>query len=195
MSQIMDVAFSGYNWITAGYTQDLRLQPDTVNAGCPEWLIGVGRIEGNGVENLTQEVLQFGPSSWGFVDDDLSPLPLQYRRVREGIERFFITDINNPAASNKAQSEIVIMWDAWSNNFNTSWVDGTTTVPDKAIMRFNHVPGGCNVLYMDGHVEFVRYKAKYPVTIVDAPPGWVWPDPLPLGCMTDWYINWLGGMG
>ena len=23
---------------------------------------------------------------------------------------------------------------------------------------FNHVPGGCNVLYMDGHVEFVKYN-------------------------------------
>ncbi|MCA1902739.1 MAG: hypothetical protein LDL53_11065 [Candidatus Hydrogenedens sp.] len=22
---------------------------------------------------------------------------------------------------------------------------------------FNHIPGGCNVLYMDGHVEFIRY--------------------------------------
>ncbi|MEA3365656.1 MAG: prepilin-type N-terminal cleavage/methylation domain-containing protein, partial [Candidatus Hydrogenedentes bacterium] len=32
-------------------------------------------------------------------------------RLREGIERFFITDINNPAASNLAQSEIVIMND------------------------------------------------------------------------------------
>ena len=23
---------------------------------------------------------------------------------------------------------------------------------------FNHVPGGSNVLYMDGHVEFMRYE-------------------------------------
>ncbi len=22
---------------------------------------------------------------------------------------------------------------------------------------FNHVPGGCNVLFMDGHVAFIRY--------------------------------------
>ena len=32
-------------------------------------------------------------------------------RLREGIERFLITDINNPAASTQAQSEIVVMWD------------------------------------------------------------------------------------
>ena len=28
---------------------------------------------------------------------------------------------------------------------------------DKATSQsFNHVPGGCNVLYMDGHVEFLE---------------------------------------
>jgi prepilin-type processing-associated H-X9-DG protein len=33
------------------------------------------------------------------------------------------------------------------------------------IGSFNHIPGGCNVLYMDGHVEFIRYeqKGKFPV--------------------------------
>ena len=25
---------------------------------------------------------------------------------------------------------------------------------------FCHVPGGCNVLYLDGHVEFVRYPSQ-----------------------------------
>ena len=28
--------------------------------------------------------------------------------------------------------------------------------------EFPHVPGGSNVLYMDGHVEFVRYPTKWP---------------------------------
>jgi len=65
-------------------------------------------------------------------------------RLREGIERFLITDINNPASSAVAQSEIAIMWDNL----------GTTAA------QFNHVPGGSNMLYMDGHVEFVRYKEE-----------------------------------
>ena len=64
-------------------------------------------------------------------------------RYREGIERFFITDINNPAASSKAQTELAVMWDELS-----------TRTKD-----FNHIPGGCNVLYMDGHVEFMRYPS------------------------------------
>jgi len=69
-------------------------------------------------------------------------------RLREGIERFFITDINNPAASAMAQSEVVVMFDQMSG----------------AVDEFNHVPGGCNVLYMDGHVEFIRYPGEFPLT-------------------------------
>ncbi len=63
-------------------------------------------------------------------------------RLREGIERFLITDINNPAANSKAQSSIPIMFDKVA-----------TTASD-----FNHIPGGSNVLYLDGHVEFIRYQ-------------------------------------
>jgi prepilin-type N-terminal cleavage/methylation domain-containing protein/prepilin-type processing-associated H-X9-DG protein len=70
-------------------------------------------------------------------------------RLREGIERFMITDINNPAGSAKAQSEIFVMWD----DFN----------PDN-IEFMNHIPGGCNVLYMDGHASFVRYPGTSPVS-------------------------------
>jgi prepilin-type processing-associated H-X9-DG protein len=28
---------------------------------------------------------------------------------------------------------------------------------------FNHLPGGANVLYMDGHVEWVKYPGPFPV--------------------------------
>lgn len=64
-------------------------------------------------------------------------------RLREGIERFLITDINNPAATAKAQSEIPIMID----------IIGTGA----GVPYFNHIPGGCNSLYLDGHVSFVKY--------------------------------------
>jgi prepilin-type N-terminal cleavage/methylation domain-containing protein/prepilin-type processing-associated H-X9-DG protein len=73
----------------------------------------------------------------------------QIRRLREGIERFFISDINNPAASAKAQSEIWIFWD-----------DVSAAIPD----MMNHIPGGCNVLYMDGHVEFLKYGTETPLS-------------------------------
>ncbi len=32
------------------------------------------------------------------------------------------------------------------------------------VQWFNHIPGGCNVLYMDGHVEFIRYPDGWPVS-------------------------------
>jgi prepilin-type N-terminal cleavage/methylation domain-containing protein/prepilin-type processing-associated H-X9-DG protein len=90
----------------------------------------------------------------GWKEDDGSDLPATYRRLREGIERFFITDINNPAASSKAQSELPVMWDAWgANDSNTG--PGVLAV-------FNHIPGGGNALFMDGHVEYIRYPAKMP---------------------------------
>ncbi|MFP4172971.1 MAG: prepilin-type N-terminal cleavage/methylation domain-containing protein, partial [Candidatus Hydrogenedentota bacterium] len=49
-----------------------------------------------------------------FLDDDGSPLRDSYPQLRDGIERFFITDINNPAAGAEAQSSIAVMWDAWA---------------------------------------------------------------------------------
>ncbi|HDP35128.1 MAG TPA: DUF1559 domain-containing protein [Candidatus Hydrogenedentes bacterium] len=80
-------------------------------------------------------------------------------RLREGIERFFITDINNPGASALAQSNIAVSWDTFGNPEYAADTAGVEV--------FNHVPGGCNVLYMDGHVEFVRYPGRFP--IVDDP--------------------------
>lgn len=69
-------------------------------------------------------------------------------RLREGIERFLITDINNPAASAEAQSTVPIVWDHVTTN----------------VIDFAHVPGGANVLYLDGHVSFVRYPGdRFPV--------------------------------
>ena len=84
-------------------------------------------------------------------------------RLREGVERFAITDINNPAASAAAQSRIMVMWDvvAYGSTRGTQWAAGGPA-------KFNHVPGGANVLFMDGHVEFHRYMSP--------PAGYVPPD-------------------
>lgn len=76
--------------------------------------------------------------------------------LRAGIERFLITDINNPAASAQAQSDIPTMWDTYGSSEFTDNLAGTAA--------FNHIPGGCNVLYMDGHVAYVRYPDVFPIT-------------------------------
>jgi prepilin-type N-terminal cleavage/methylation domain-containing protein/prepilin-type processing-associated H-X9-DG protein len=70
-------------------------------------------------------------------------------RLREGIERFLITDINNAAGSATAQSVIPITWDC-------VYTDETGAVN---VAEFNHIPGGGNVLCLDGHVEYVKYPA------------------------------------
>ncbi len=85
----------------------------------------------------------------GFVDRDWhlhTPIGGQnaVRRLKEGIERFFITDINNPAAGAEAQSAIAVMWDMLA----------------RETAHFNHAPGGCNVLFFDGHVEHLRYAGE-----------------------------------
>ena len=75
-------------------------------------------------------------------------------RFREGVSRFFITDINNPAGSSKADSSICTVHD--TSDFQP------TSHKSAVVPSFSHVPGGGNILYMDGHVAFVRYPGEYP---------------------------------
>lgn len=71
--------------------------------------------------------------------------------LREGVERFLITDINNPSASAQSQSSMPILWDVIS------------AAPGGGI-GYSHVPGGCNTLYLDGHVAFVKQGDTFPAT-------------------------------
>lgn len=92
------------------------------------------------------------PSDWGggslqsvtLPDSGIVASPIV---LREGVERFLITDINNPAGSAQAQSTLPVMWD---------YIEFDAGFPDGA---FIHIPGGCNVLFMDGHVEFSKYPS------------------------------------
>ena len=34
----------------------------------------------------------------------------------------------------------------------------------KQTTRINHLPGGCNILFMDAHVEYQRYPGPYPMS-------------------------------
>ena len=71
-------------------------------------------------------------------------------RLKEGNERFLITDVNNAQTAAMAQSTIWAMMDVFGNYDKVSY--------------FNHVPGGCNVMFMDGHVDWVPYVAPSPGT-------------------------------
>jgi prepilin-type N-terminal cleavage/methylation domain-containing protein/prepilin-type processing-associated H-X9-DG protein len=107
------------------------------------------------VFGLMQAINDISEGAFSFVDSDIDLGPTAGNgygnaggntvyRLKEGIERFMITDINNPAASSMAQSTVEIMSDVFAT---------------KADM-FNHVPGGSNVLFLDGHVQFLRYPQE-----------------------------------
>lgn len=76
--------------------------------------------------------------------------------LREGVERFLITDINNPGASATAQSTIPVLVEiaSWKHKHSVASYDGAS------------------VSYMDGHVAFVPY-GTFPVlpAILDALSG------------------------
>jgi prepilin-type N-terminal cleavage/methylation domain-containing protein/prepilin-type processing-associated H-X9-DG protein len=91
-------------------------------------------------------------SDWRLVDVTGAALTVgEYSTIyslREGIERFFITDINNPASGAISQSTLPIMHDAVAEE----------------IEFFNHLPGGANILYLDGHVSFSKWASGNELT-------------------------------
>jgi len=161
------VTNAGVNYFYFGYVLDMVGPNDPV-----------GNVDGGMLNlqlvDLTWDAFWDEANLWNFdasddnLDNDL-PSPngalgtaggSTHYRLREGIERFLITDINNPAGSAMAQSELPVMCDVVAGNMSgdIDWLDGFS-----AIELFNHIPGGANVLYMDGHVEFQRYPGgEYP---------------------------------
>lgn len=94
-------------------------------------------------------------ASFGFYDwGNAGSSTLQ--RLATGIGRFLITDINSIFESGGTGSSLApLMWDQISTN----------------VYDFNHIPGGMNVLYLDGHVEFRVYRItneRYPATPINA---------------------------
>jgi len=77
-------------------------------------------------------------------------------RLGEGCERQFIHDVADPSATAEAQSEIVVMFDSIG--------PATAGSGSKTYFAFNHIPGGGNVLYLDGHVAFLKYPSRHPMS-------------------------------
>ncbi|MDQ1256545.1 MAG: hypothetical protein QG656_1143 [Candidatus Hydrogenedentes bacterium] len=85
------------------------------------------------------------------LDVDIPVSNITVYRLCDGIERFMITDVANAGANSVSQSDISVMSD-----YVSSAVDDRNA--------FNHLPGGANVLYMDGHVEFIKYPGIWPAS-------------------------------
>jgi len=76
-------------------------------------------------------------------------------RIRQGAERFYITNINAPSSASASESTLAVMWDTYGS--------GEFADNESGGIAFNHIAGGSNVLYMDGHVEFIRYPVAFPI--------------------------------
>lgn len=150
--RIWNLSYNYYSW---AITED-RVLTDVTQVNNPAWstVMEPGFI--GALSTLIGQIeAAYSTGDYGVFEDDVSYDTATGQktlyRLREGIERFFITDINNPAASAMAQSELAIMHD--DANANIQQGGGS----------FNHVPGGGNVLYLDGHVEFLRYPGEWPI--------------------------------
>ena len=156
--QFVDASYLYLGWV---FDQAGAEDPQTAIESTGLSLVGV---TGDAPTQLVGGILKVGlpfvltkDASNGDADVDLTDLGTEYEtagnggsstiyRLREGIERFLITDINNAAASATAQSEV--------------WIMGDFIGMDTSL--YNHIPGGSNILFMDGHVTFLRYMELGP---------------------------------
>ena len=95
---------------------------------------------------MTSDDMEALNKDWWFEDEDGERHAIF--RLKEGIERYFIVDINNPSLTHVAQTEVPVMFDRI----------------DMDPLGYNHVPGGANCLYMDGHIEWLKYPGVFPVS-------------------------------
>ena len=145
---------NGDTWFTEWEgSYDAKVQPCEITSGPYQysgWAFSKEMKLRPGPNTNTDAILAFMQEDHDHKNSDMPfpDPPADYAggdtiyRLREGIERFLITDINNPAASARAQSEIAVMYDGMCGDF-----------PE----HFAHWPSGGNVLYMDGHVEWQRF--------------------------------------
>jgi len=199
-----DVPESGYSGVAAAVDRDLGAQSDDniCRADRPGYDPAYSRqyCYPRGSFNQYRYWGWAIPSDWiqgasdsqeisSAVDGAFAEMPFQWRDVsitlprtettgvpeqkrllwlKEGIERFMITDINNPAGAANAQSTIAVQYD--NMNFDTFDYD-----EGDLLDGFHHIPGGTNVLWMDGHVTFETYPGtKFPTDPISMADGNLW---------------------
>jgi hypothetical protein len=91
--------------------------------------------EANGPQGIGGEDLRIDPSEVDQVGNS------HLYRLRNGIERFFITDINDPYSGQRTMSGIPVCWELPSRGDSGGWV-----------------------MYLDGHIEWRSYPDEFPLT-------------------------------
>jgi prepilin-type N-terminal cleavage/methylation domain-containing protein/prepilin-type processing-associated H-X9-DG protein len=150
--RIRDLSYVYYGWVLNADT--VFADPDMANSeNVQEADLNPGFAFGM-YELMDRIENEWAPNANGACfEEDITYNDFTAYRFREGIERFLITDINDPGATAMAQSTLWVITDDIRAD-NPEWM--------------NHIPGGCNVLYLDGHVDFVRYPGEFPIS-----PGWL----------------------
>lgn len=146
----------------------------------PAWTVDLSDLQtiamcmdGNDVDMTDNSLSGGGGCDWNSMGDDVditlygTNQDVTLMWLRDGISRFLITDLQNPASSAHAESEVPVYWDCTRGG---QWGDagGNSAPPPNTFHKdpsqyggqVNHIPGGANVLYMDGHVEFIRLYAE-----------------------------------
>ena len=130
-----DVVQSARLWY-AGIVDNIG-SADMVAVGCPSNYPNGVRFNAVDTDITASDITSY---FWGGqVDIGGKPLPTSLSRLKEGVERFFVTDINNAAGSSKAQSSLMVMFDAWGAS------RAYAGAQYREIASFNHLPGGSNI--------------------------------------------------
>jgi prepilin-type processing-associated H-X9-DG protein len=70
--------------------------------------------------------------------------------LRQGVERFFITDTESAAEAARMRADIALLWDKSELAQNA---ENSGAAAEGQLKVWPHAPNGANVLFLDGHVE------------------------------------------
>lgn len=160
------IDLSGLTWLSAGLSA-LGLSVPPGGLAAAQFSVALDRVMDRVINDYNSD--PSGIKLRKIANEDLNEIPAHpgnpgfflgngggtvIYRLKEGNERFMVTDVNNPQTAAMAQSDLFAMLDFFGNT--------------GGIELFNHVPGGCNVLFMDGHVDWVPYVAPSPNSAPEA---------------------------
>lgn len=80
------------------------------------------------------------------LESDIDTADRMLRRLKRDVEYFFVENRSDPLAAANTRAAIPIMFET---------VESTV---------FGSDPDGANILYLDGHVDYVRFGSQFPVT-------------------------------